>query len=165
MRFPPCLAFKQQRHLKVLAIAWEKWLAVSVLLRGSSLTLKAIEAKATQITKAFWTNGGGLPEKWLQTGLALSPLVGTSRVLFPIPKGAWPRHAHMQNLLDPYHLRSPCLTAWARACFEQGALSSILYLPGIVPVFSLPGDKMFQTTEISSVSLRPSRQRSHIPPF
>ena len=30
---------------------------------------------------------------------------------------------------------------WRIACFEQGALPSILYLPGLVPVFSLPGDK------------------------
>lgn len=41
---------------------------------------------------------------------------------------------------------TPSLTAWARACFEQGALASLLYLPGIVPVFTLPGDKMFQST-------------------
>jgi len=81
-----------------------------------------------------------------------------------VPKGAWPRHAHMQNLLDRYHLQTVhqiqstnrCLTAWARACFEQGALSSILYLPGIVPILSLPGDKMFHTTEISSDSQRPA---------
>ena len=44
--------------------------------------------------------------------------------------------------------RAPSLTAWARACFEQGALASLLYLPGIVPVFTLPGDRMFQSTGI-----------------
>ena len=31
------------------------------------------------------------------------------------------------------------MTAWARACFEEEALASLLYLPGIVPVFTLPG--------------------------
>lgn len=81
---------------------------------------------------------------WLQTGLALSPLFGTvaqhcvdvivawaligewsSRVLFPPPKGPWPRHGHTQYILERYLQRSPSLTAWARACFEQGALTPI----------------------------------------
>ena len=85
---------------------------------------------------------------WLQTGLALSPLFGTvaqhsidviiawaligewsSRVLFPPPEGQWPRHGHPQCIGDLYMQRAPSLTAWARACFEQGALASILYLP------------------------------------
>ena len=51
--------------------------------------------------------------------------------------------------------RAPSLTAWARACFEQGALSSLLYLPGIVPVFTLPGDRMFQSTGIHTNVQRP----------
>ena len=51
--------------------------------------------------------------------------------------------------------RSPCLTAWTRACFEQGALSSILYLLGLVPIFFLPGDKMFQSTNIKADVQRP----------
>lgn len=69
---------------------------------------------------------------WLQIGLALSPLLGTcpqysidvilawtligewtSRVLFPVPRDLWPRHAHAQNILYPYHKRSPNLTGWA----------------------------------------------------
>ena len=44
---------------------------------------------------------------------------------------------------------------WARACFEQGALASLLYLPGIVPVFTLPGDRMFQSTGIHANVQRP----------
>ena len=63
---------------------------------------------------------------WLQTGLALSPLVGTvaqysvevilawaligewtSRILFPVPQGQWPRHAHSKHIVEPYHCRSP----------------------------------------------------------
>ena len=111
---------------------------------------------------------------WLQTGLALSPLVGTvtqysvevilawalvgewtSRILFPVPQGQWPRHAHGKHILEPYHCRSPKLTAWARACFEQGALPSLLYLPGIVPVFSLPGDRMYQATHVHENLQRP----------
>ena len=111
---------------------------------------------------------------WLQTGLALSPLFGTvaqhsidviiawaligewsSRVLFPPPEGQWPRHGHPQCIGDLYMQRAPSLTAWARACFEQGALASILYLPGIVPVFTLPGDRMFQSTSIRTNVQRP----------
>ena len=111
---------------------------------------------------------------WIQTGLALSPLFGTvaqhsidviiawaligewsCRVLFPPPDGPWPRHGHPQCIGDFYVQRAPSLTAWARACFEQGALSSLLYLPGIMPVFTLPGDRMFQSTGIHTNVQRP----------
>ena len=111
---------------------------------------------------------------WIQTGLALSPLFGTvaqhsidviiawafigewsSRVLFPPPEGQWPRHGHPQCIGELYVQRAPSLTAWARACFEQGALASLLYLPGIVPVFTLPGDRMFQSTSIHTNVQRP----------
>ena len=111
---------------------------------------------------------------WIQTGLALSPLFGTvaqhsidviiawaligewsSRVLFPPPDGQWPRHGHPQCIGELYVQRAPSLTAWARACFEQGALASLLYLPGIVPVFTLPGDRMFQSTGIHTNVQRP----------
>ena len=111
---------------------------------------------------------------WIQTGLALSPLFGTvaqhsidviiawafigewsSRVLFPPPEGQWPRHGHPQCIGEFYVHRAPSLTAWARACFEQGALASLLYLPGIVPVFTLPGDRMFQSTGIHTNVQRP----------
>eukprot|EP00434_Breviolum_minutum_P007480 symbB.v1.2.006600.t1/scaffold393.1/size213714/13 len=67
----------------------------------------------------------------------------TSRVLFPVPKGPWPRHGHAGALLqNNYQCRSPRIVAWARAAFEQGALPSLLMMPGIAPVFSLPGDRM-----------------------
>jgi len=111
---------------------------------------------------------------WIQTGLALSPLFGTvaqhsidviiawaligewsSRVLFPPPDGQWPRHGHPQCIGEFYVQRAPSLPAWARACFEQGALASLLYLPGIVPVFTLPGDRMFQSTGIHTNVQRP----------
>ena len=88
---------------------------------------------------------------WIQTGLALSPLFGTvaqhsidviiawaligewsCRVLFPPPEGQWPRYGHPQFIEELYTQRAPSLTAWARSCFEQGALASLLYLPGIV---------------------------------
>ena len=112
---------------------------------------------------------------WIQSGLALTPLNGTclqysldfclawaligewtSRVLFPVPKGSWPRHGHAGALLQNYQCRSPRIVAWARAAFEQGALPSLLMMPGIAPVFSLPGDRMFQATEIMEGRQRPA---------
>ena len=48
------------------------------------------------------------------------------------------------------------IVAWARAAFEQGALPSLLMMPGIAPVFSLPGDRMFQATEIMEGRQRPA---------
>ena len=113
-------------------------------------------------------------QQWIQSGLALSPLVGTctqysvdfclawaligewtSRILFPVPKGPWPRHGHAGALLRRYQARSPRIVAWARATFEQGALPSLLFLQGLVPVFTLPGDKMFQATGLCSHKQRP----------
>ena len=76
-------------------------------------------------------------QQWVQSGLALSPLVATctqysvdfclawaligewtSRILFPVPKGPWPRHGHAGALLRQYQARSPRIVAWARATFE-----------------------------------------------
>ena len=47
------------------------------------------------------------------------------------------------------------MVAWARACFEQGALPSLLLLQGLVPIFTLPGDKMFQSTGVQPGRHRP----------
>ena len=113
-------------------------------------------------------------QQWVQSGLALSPLVATctqysvdfclawaligewtSRILFPVPKGPWPRHGHAGALLRQYQARSPRIVAWARATFEQGALPSLLFLQGLVPIFTLPGDKMFQATGLGSHRQRP----------
>ena len=70
-----------------------------------------------------------------------------------------PRRAMAKARASTMHWRPehPSLTAWARACFEQGALASLLllYLPGIVPVFTLPGDRMFQSTGIHTNVQRP----------
>ena len=77
------------------------------------------------------------------------------RVLFPPPEGQWPRYGHPQFIEELYTQRAPSLTAWARSCFEQGALASLLYLPGIVPIFTLPGDRMFQSTGIQTNVQRP----------
>ena len=103
------------------------------------------------------------------SGLAVSPLMGTclqysldfclawaligewtSRVLFPVPKGPWPRHGHAGALLQNYQCRTPRIVAWARAAFEQGALPSLLMMPGLAPVLSLPGDRMLPLVRDSS---------------
>ena len=112
---------------------------------------------------------------WIQSGLAVSPLMGTylqysldfclawaligewtSRVLFPVPKGPWPRHGHAGALLQNYQCRTPRIVAWARAAFEQGALPALLMMPGIAPVFSLPGDRMYQATGVTNGCQRPA---------
>ena len=80
----------------------------------------------------------------------------TSRVLFPVCKGPWPRHGHAGALLQNYQCRTPRLVAWARAAFEQGALPSLLMMPGLAPVFSLPGDRMFQATGVTNGYQRPA---------
>ena len=111
---------------------------------------------------------------WIQSGLVLSPLLATctqysvdfclawaligewtSRILFPVPKGPWPRHGHAGALLSEYQAGSPRIVAWARASFEQGALPSLLFLQGIVPIFTLPGDRMFQATGLCHNKQRP----------
>ena len=80
----------------------------------------------------------------------------TSRVLFPVPKGPWPRHGHAGALLQNCQCRSPRIVAWARAAFEQGALPSLLMMPGIAPVFSLLLYRTFQATEIMEGRQRPA---------
>ena len=82
---------------------------------------------------------------WVQSGLALAPFAGcvtkytcdwtiawsligewTSKEIFLPPVGDWPRNGHPRNLLDDYAYRSPPMLTWARACFEQGSLPSML---------------------------------------
>ena len=131
---------------------------------GEFLTRTLGENELTPIEKQYW----------IQSGLALSPLMATctqysldfclawallgewtSRILFPVPKGPWPRHGHAGRLLPEYQARSPRIVAWARACFEQGALPSLLLLQGLIPIFTLPGDKMFQSTGVQQGRHRP----------
>ena len=72
-----------------------------------------------------------------------------------IPTFAGPERPHAGRLLPEYQARSPSMVAWARACFEQGALPSLLLLQGLVPIFTLPGDKMFQSTGVQPGRHRP----------
>ena len=116
-----------------------------------------------------------LASTWIQTGLALTPfafaetrfsvdwalgwaLIGawTIHHLFPPPEsGKWPRYAHIDGLEEGFRHRSPSLVTWARACFEQGALPSLSVLPGAIEVRSLPGDMMFQATDVVDGFQRP----------
>ena len=58
------------------------------------------------------------------------------------------------HIRGPFHESKSPLT-WARAAFEQGALPSLLLLPGLVPIFTLPGDKMYQSFGICRGKQRP----------
>ena len=84
-------------------------------------------------------------------------LVGewTTPTIFLPPKGEWPRQGHPQNLLSPYDQRSVPMLTWARACFEQGSLPSLLALPGDASLMVLPGDGMFQAQRIVNGKCRP----------
>ena len=55
-----------------------------------------------------------------------------------------PRQGHPKALISPYDQRSVPMLTWARACFEQGSLPSLLALPGEASLMVLPGDGMFQ---------------------
>ena len=113
-------------------------------------------------------------QAWIQTGLALAPFCGhtmdtsldwavawslvgewTTRTIFLPPKEEWPRQGHPKNLLPPYEQRSVPMLTWARACFEQGSLPSLLALPGDASLLVLPGDGMFQAQRIVGGKCRP----------
>ena len=124
------------------------WNAWSLRLRSSpgSITDDEFKDEASNLAFAFWDRIGEFLKRsrtgselssdektlWIQSGLAISPLMGpclqysldfclawaligewTSRVLFPVPKGPWPRHGHAGALLQNYQCRSPRIVAWA----------------------------------------------------
>ena len=117
------------------------WHAWSLRFRSSlgSVTDEELKDEASNLAAAFWDRIGEFlmrtrtaselsPEEktlWIQSGLAVSPLMGTclqhsldfglawaligewtSRVLFPVPKGPWPRHGHAGALLQNYKVPS-----------------------------------------------------------
>ena len=111
---------------------------------------------------------------WVQTGLALTPFAGciakytcdwtaawsligewTSREVFLPPAGEWPRNGHSRNLRDDFDFRRPPMLTWARACFEQGSLPSLLHLAGSALLSVLPGDRMFQAQRLVPTFTRP----------
>ena len=105
-------------------------------------------------------NALGIPIEDIQANLVVKhawALIGewTSRILFPKDLG------HNMAMPVPFCLSTkpevhgPRIVGWARASFEQGALPSLLLLQGLVPIFSLPGDRMFQPTGICQGRQRP----------
>ncbi len=111
---------------------------------------------------------------WVQSGLALAPFAGcvikytcdwtiawsligewTSQEVFLPPAGEWPRHGHSKNLLEEFDYRRPSMLTWARACFEQGSLPSMLHLAGSALLCVLPGDRMFQAQRLVPGCARP----------
>ena len=111
---------------------------------------------------------------WVQSGLALAPFAGcvtkytcdwaiawsligewTCREICLPPTGSWPCNGHSQRLLDDYAWRSPPILTWARACFEQGSLPSMLHLSGDALLCVLPGDRMFQAQRLIPGRARP----------
>ena len=113
-------------------------------------------------------------QAWIQTGLALTPFCGhvmntslewavawslvgewTTRTIFLPCKGEWQRQGHPKALISPYDQRSVPMLTWARACFEQGSLPSLLALPGEASLLVLPGDGMFQAQRIVNGKCRP----------
>ena len=63
---------------------------------------------------------------------------------------------HSMNLVEDFDYKRPCLLTWARACFEQGSLPSMLHLGGSALLGVLPGDKMFQAQRLNPRFTRPA---------
>ena len=85
---------------------------------------------------------------------------------WPMPEGAcsdqqhltsikWPKRAHPGALTDAGRERTPWLTCWARASFEQGCLSVLPHLEGPCKAISLPGEHLFQASRIAPGRMRP----------
>ena len=60
----------------------------------------------------------------------------------------WPRQSHPRALTPAGRERTPWVTSWARATFEQGILSVLPMLTGPCTVASLPGEHLFQASAL-----------------
>ena len=67
----------------------------------------------------------------------------------------WPKRAHPGALSEAGQARTPWLTRWARATFEQGCLSVLPHLEGTCKALSLPGEHLFQASRILPNRMRP----------
>ena len=63
----------------------------------------------------------------------------------------WPRQSHPKG-----RERTPWVTSWARATFEQGILSVLPMLTGPCTVASLPGEHLFQASALPRNRMRPA---------
>ena len=80
------------------------------------------------------------------------PQVANAAELLPI---RWPKRAHPGALSEAGRERTPWLTRWARATFEQGCLSVLPHLEGPCKALSLPGEHLFQASRILPNRMRP----------
>lgn len=89
---------------------------------------------------------------WVQTGLGLAPFCGhhmDSSLEWTVAWsfiGEWTSRELAAELSPcqnhmPYDQRSIPLHTWARTCFEQGSLPSLLALPGKAAMLMFPGEK------------------------
>ena len=67
----------------------------------------------------------------------------------------WHKKAHSGALSEAGQERTPWLTRWARATFEQGCLSVLPHLEGTCKALSLPGEHLFQASRILPNRMRP----------
>ena len=65
------------------------------------------------------------------------------------------KRAHPGALTEAGRERTPWLTSWARATFEQGCLSVLPHLEGPCKAISLPGEHLFQASRIAPDRMRP----------
>ena len=68
----------------------------------------------------------------------------------------WPRQSHPRALTLEGRERTPWVTSWARATFEQGILSVLPMLTGPCTVASLPGEHLFQASALPRNRMRPA---------
>ena len=68
----------------------------------------------------------------------------------------WPRQSHPRALTPEGRERTPWVTSWARATFEQGILSVLPMLTGPCTVASLPGEHLFQASALPRNRMRPA---------
>ena len=90
-----------------------------------------------------WTHAWALLGEW------------SGHIAFPLPtltddgSHDWPRHGTACLLQPEFRRRLPPFVGWAYPAFEQGALAPLVFLPATFPIIVLPGDKMFQSRDVS----------------
>ena len=98
---------------------------------------------------------------WSLYGLYMCKHFWPSPVTSPAELGPggtikWPRQSHPNALTPEGRARTPWVTSWARATFEQGILSVLPMLTGPCTVASLPGEHLFQASALPRNRMRPA---------
>ena len=168
------VAFASSHRSAVAENRWRQISDTSGTAQGADVLKQEADRSTGSMSMTFWPHVD-LEEidsvecaAWVQTGLALTPFAGcvakytcdwtvawsligewTSQEVFLPPADEWPRHGHSRNLREEFDYRRPPMLTWARACFEQGSLPSMLHLAGSALLCVLPGDRMFQAQRLS----------------